>query len=146
MTDQNLTDFLDRLRKAAKGTFWDYLGATLDLCSPEQVVVSLDIRPHHLNFLGILHGGVYAALIDSAMGLAAMAAKPGDSVVTTNLNLHFVAPVEQGIVRVYAEVVHVSRKSVTTQAYARNGSGGLCAFGTGTFRVVDRPAPAERNG
>ncbi|MNM59790.1 Thioesterase superfamily protein [compost metagenome] len=65
-----------------------------------------------------------------------MIAKPEASVVTTNLNLNYVAKAEQGRITVTAEMVHVSRKSVTTMAYARLDQGEICAFGTGTFRVT----------
>ncbi len=126
---------IQRLEESSRGTFWDHLGAKLESLSPEGVVVTLDIQPHHLNLIGILHGGVHATLIDSAMGLAAMARKPGESVVTTNLYLHYLAPVNLGTLRVTAEVVHSSRKMVTTQARAYNESGDLCALGTGTFRI-----------
>jgi acyl-coenzyme A thioesterase PaaI-like protein len=48
-------------------------------------------------------------LIDSAMGLAAMAAKPGESLVTSTLNLNYVAPIEAGSLIVSAEILHISR-------------------------------------
>lgn len=132
----DLSSYVQRLEESARGSFWDHLGAKMEALSPEGVVVTLDIQPHHLNLIGILHGGVHATLIDSAMGLAAMVMKPGESVVTTNLNLHYLTPVELGTLRVTAGVVHSTRKLVTTQAHAYHESGILCAFGTGTFRII----------
>ncbi|MNJ45607.1 putative esterase [compost metagenome] len=132
----------------AKNTFWDYLGCQIEEISEGKVIVTLDIQPHHLNLIGIVHGGVHATLIDSAMGLVAMIARPNDSVVTTNLSLNYVAKAERGRIIVTAEIVHSSRKSISTQAFARMEDGELCAFGTGTFRVIDGtgagtgPAPA----
>lgn len=133
---EELRQRLELWNQAAVGSFVDYLGCRVDEANERRVVMTLDIRPHHLNLIGIVHGGVHATLIDSAMGLLAMIAKPEASVVTTNLNLNYVTKAEQGQITVTAELVHASRKSVTTMAYARLDHGEICAFGTGTFRVT----------
>jgi uncharacterized protein (TIGR00369 family) len=133
---EELRQRLELWNQAAVGSFVDYLGCQVEEANEHRVVMTLEIRPHHLNLIGIVHGGVHATLIDSAMGLLAMIAKPEASVVTTNLNLNYVAKAESGRITVTAEMVHVSRKSVTTMAYARMDQGEICAFGTGTFRVT----------
>ncbi|MGP0583934.1 PaaI family thioesterase [Paenibacillus timonensis] len=133
---EELRQRLELWNQAAVGSFVDYLGCQVEEADERKVIMTLDIRPQHLNLIGIVHGGVHATLIDSAMGLLAMIAKPEASVVTTNLNLNYVAKAEQGRITVTAEMVHVSRKSVTTMAYARLDQGEICAFGTGTFRVT----------
>lgn len=134
---------LKRWEQAAIGTLWDYLGYEMVSVSAEEVVVALDIKPHHLNLIGILHGGAHAAMIDSAMGMIAMLARPEADTVTVNLNLNYVAPIKQGRVLVTAHIVHQSRKMITTQAFARKENGDLLAMGTGTFRVIDKPAESS---
>jgi uncharacterized protein (TIGR00369 family) len=129
---------LERWRKQAETTFWGLVGCEFEELTERQITVSLDIQPHHLNLIGILHGGVHATMIDSAMGLMAMIARPQESVLTTNLNLNYVAPIGEGKILVTAEILHMSRKMVTTQASARTENGDLLAFGTGTFRVIDK--------
>jgi uncharacterized protein (TIGR00369 family) len=136
--DSNVNEYLRKLEKLAENTFWTFIGCELDEFLDNRVVVRVRIQPHHLNLIGILHGGVHAMLIDSAMGLVAMAAKPKESVVTSTLNLNYVAPIETGSLIVTAEILHISRKMVTAQAFARNDAGELCAFGTGTFRIIEK--------
>mgnify|MGYP001333700635 FL=1 len=136
--DDRTAAFLNRMNQVAQGTFWDFLGARLESFAPDHVVVALDVQPHHLNLIGILHGGVYATLLDSAMGLAAMAAKPDESLVTTNLNIHYLSPVRLGTIKVTGKILHSSRKMITTEGRVHNSDGELCAFGTGTFRVISR--------
>ncbi|WNQ13056.1 PaaI family thioesterase [Paenibacillus aurantius] len=135
---EKLEAYLKELSRAAEGTFWDFIGCQIGECHREKVVVTLGIQPHHLNLIGILHGGVHAAMIDSAMGIAAMASRPQETVVTTNLHLHYVAPVRQGTVTVTAEIVHSSRRMIHAEARACNDGGELLAFGTGTFRVIEK--------
>ncbi len=129
---------LEHWGKIAGSTFWGFLGCELEELSEKKIVVSINIMPHHLNLIGILHGGVHATLIDSAMGLVAMIARPQDNVVTSNLSINYLAPTERGKVIVTAELIHSSRKMITTQAFARTENGDLCAFGTGTFRVINK--------
>ena len=131
---------LERWRKKAESSFWGFVGCDFEELSERGAVISLDVKPHHLNLIGIVHGGVHATMIDSAMGLVAMIVRPQESVVTTNLNLNYVAPLRQGRIVVAAELLHMSRKMITTQAYVRSGDGDLLAFGTGTFRVIEPPA------
>ena len=139
----NIPD-LERLERAAKNTFWEFIGCeTVDI-NEKQVVVAFDILPHHLNQIGILHGGMHASVIDSAMGIIVMLARPEASVVTVGLNMNYVAPTTEGRVLVTAELIHSSRKLITAQAYARKENGDLLAFGTGTFRVLDKPIPEPK--
>lgn len=127
---------LDKWNQDAANTFWGYLGCEFVEWNGTQVVIALDIKPHHLNMMGILHGGVSATMIDSAMGLVAMIARPNQNVVTTNLSMNYLAKATEGRITVTAEIIHSSRKSLTTQAFARLEDGELCAIGTGTFRVI----------
>ncbi|WP_068615998.1 PaaI family thioesterase [Paenibacillus tuaregi] len=134
---------LERLARAAQNTFWDYLGCRIDELDDTRAVVSFDIQPHHLNLMGILHGGVHASVIDSAMGLVLMLARPESSVVTINLNMNYVASTSEGRVIVTARIIHSTRKLMTAEAYAHKENGDLLAFGTGTFRVLDKPISGD---
>ncbi len=127
---------VERWRQQAAGTFWGLVGCEIASLSERQAVVALEIKPHHLNLIGIVHGGVYATTIDSAMGLAAMMARPQENVVTSGLNLNYLAPIGQGKMIVTATIAHQSRKTVTVQAQALTENGELLALGTGSFRVI----------
>jgi uncharacterized protein (TIGR00369 family) len=103
-----------------------------------KVIVTLEVREHHLNLIGILHGGVHATLLDSAMGIIAMAARPGEDVVTSSMNVHFTSPIRIGKVTAIAEIVHVSGKTITTQATLRSDKDALCSLATASFRIIEK--------
>ncbi|MEI0737597.1 PaaI family thioesterase [Paenibacillus sp. JTLBN-2024] len=69
--------------------------------------------------------------------------RPEANVVTVGLNMNYVAPTSEGRVLVTAELIHSSRKLITAQAFARKENGDLLAFGTGTFRVLEKPISAN---
>ncbi|WP_245850713.1 PaaI family thioesterase [Paenibacillus herberti] len=135
-SSEQAKEMIEKWAAAADQSFWGFLGAEIKTLRDGYTEVYLDIKPHHMNLIGILHGGVYATLIDSAMGMVAMAARPENAAVTTNLNLNYVSPIKEGRLIVSAEIVHQSRKMISTQAYAKNEQGELCAFGSGTFRIL----------
>jgi uncharacterized protein (TIGR00369 family) len=125
---------IQRLAKAAESTFWGFLGCELVSVTDNQVTISLEAQSHHMNIIGIVHGGVLSSLLDNAMGIAVMATRPEDKVVTTNLNVHFVSPLKEGKLIVTAEIVHQSRKMITTQGRVTDAEGNLSTIGTGSFR------------
>ncbi|MCM3260872.1 PaaI family thioesterase [Paenibacillus lautus] len=127
--------YIEAMTKAAEPTFWGYLGCKLASASSEAVVVTLDAQPHHMNMMGIVHGGVLSSLMDNAMGIAVMLERPGESTVTSNLNVHFVMPARAGVLTVTANIVHQTHRSVTTECRITNDKGELVAISTGSFRV-----------
>jgi len=131
----------ERWKTKAESTFWGWVGCKFEQWDERRTVVSLEVRPHHLNLIGILHGGVHATLIDSAMGLAAMLARPDESVVTTHLSVNYVAPIGPGRIVVEAEIAHLTRRTATALARVRTESGELLAFGTGSFRMIENREP-----
>ncbi|MFC5453026.1 PaaI family thioesterase [Paenibacillus aestuarii] len=136
VTNSELEQRLQRLASAAEPTFWGFLGCEFVGLENGTVTIALDAKPHHLNPLGIVHGGVLSSLLDNAMGIVVMTARPDEKSVTTNLNVHFVSPLNEGRMLVTAEIVHQSRKMITTQGRVTDTEGNLCAMGTGTFRVI----------
>ncbi|WP_199615431.1 PaaI family thioesterase [Paenibacillus alkalitolerans] len=125
-----------QLAERAKGTFWELIGCKVEAVEPGRAVVALDAQQHHLNGIGIVHGGVLSSLLDNAMGIAAMSARPGESTVTTNLNVHFVAPLGTGKLIATATVLHQSRSTLTVQATVQDDAGKTGSIGTGSFRVI----------
>ena len=97
----------------------------------------IDIEPFHLNGNGTLHGGMYATLIDNAMGFA-VADLTKVRIATTQMNVHFLAPVSSGRITCTAEVVHRTRRTATAEAKVRAADGTLLAMGTGAFRVFEQ--------
>ncbi|MEF3311052.1 PaaI family thioesterase [Paenibacillus sp. GYB004] len=139
----NVEELIRKLEEAARGTFWDDIGCVLEFVAPGKTIVSLEVQSRHLNGIGILHGGVHASLLDNAMGITAIVARPGEKVVTTNLNLHYLSPLRPGKVTVTAELIHQSRKILTVQGKIEDAQGNLGSWGVGSFRASGGTAPGQ---
>lgn len=100
------------------------------------------IEHRHLRTLGILHGGVTATLLDTAMGYAAGTLSPsGYFVVTVQLNVNFIRPGWEGeTLRVSGDVKHSGQQTAVSYGEIRNAEGTLVATGTGTFLYIKQPA------
>ncbi|ALS23944.1 PaaI family thioesterase [Paenibacillus naphthalenovorans] len=138
MNTEQIQKKIERMLEEAQHTFWGYLGCELVEWNEHRAIVTLDVKEHHLNFIGILHGGVHTSLLDTAMGLTAMTARPDSDVVTSGLNMHFTAPAGKGKVTAVAEIVHMSARTITTQATLKNENNILCSMATASFRVIDK--------
>jgi uncharacterized protein (TIGR00369 family) len=110
--------------------------------------VELPIASHHLRSRGIAHGGVFAALLDAAQGMAAASVAPdGHDVVTIQLNVNFIRQAGAGETLVaLGEVVHHGRRTAVTRAEVRTDSGALAAVGSATLMYLPVAHGPERGG
>ncbi len=95
------------------------------------------------NYMGRMHGGYVATLIDTVMGRAVMSKLvDGTGFGTIDLNIKFVRKidVETGLLTATATVVHAGRTMLTAEARVVDATGKLCAHGSGTFLVYPKQA------
>jgi uncharacterized protein (TIGR00369 family) len=114
-----------------------------DLVSVEtgRCVFELEPQEFHYNPLGVVHGGVAATLLDSAMGCAVHTTLPAGVLYTTvGLTVNYVRPVTLATGAVLAEgrAVHTGRRLAAAEAQliARD-SGKLLAHATTNCLVFD---------
>ena len=93
----------------------------------------------HYNPIGVVHGGLAATLLDSAMGCAVQSTLPAGSGYTTlELKVNFVRAMtrETGPVRCEGRIVHDGRTVATAEGRViADKTGKLLAHGTATCMV-----------
>ena len=117
-------------------TFSRHIGAKVEEVEPGRSVLHIDVEDIHLNGTGTMHGGVYASLIDNAMGLSVLALV-GVTTATIQMNVHFLGAVNSGRISCESEVLHRTRRTATAEAKVYDSGGNLVALGTGAFRVFE---------
>jgi uncharacterized protein (TIGR00369 family) len=122
-------------------TFSRHIGAKVERVEPGRSTISIEVENIHLNGAGTLHGGVYASLIDNAMGLSVLALV-GVRSATIQMNVHFLGAVSEGRITCESEVLHRTRRTATAEAKVRDAEGNLVALGTGAFRVFEKKGSA----
>ena len=108
------------------------------------VTVTLEPGEHHMNPLGTVHGGVIAALLDTAAGCAVHTTLPaGTGYTSLDLQTRFLRPVRAGQGPVRAEGTVLARGSRTATAEARllDEQDRLLAHATSTCMVFPIAGP-----
>ena len=126
--------------------FLNLLNIQISKLEAGKVVFQMTVDDRHLRTLGIVHGGVTATLIDTALGFAAGTTAPkGFHVVTVQLNLNYVRPAWKGETLVATgEVSHAGQQTAVSRGEVRSTEGALVGVGQGTFMYIPEP-PAGNN-
>jgi len=110
------------------------LGFDVESFGDGKAVLFLDVKPHHRQIHGVVHGGILAAMVDTAAALAAYSVLPqGAEIATVQLSINYLAPVPEGRVRAAGKVLRVGRNFVVTECEVLNDGGALAATALLTF-------------
>ena len=100
-------------------------------------VVKIDMRDDLRHPGGILHGGVTATLIDTAMAFAVRTRLPVDAATATiDLTVHYLRPHISGTFTCTAKVVRAGKRIFTVSAEVHNDGGKLLATAISTYTRV----------
>jgi uncharacterized protein (TIGR00369 family) len=102
------------------------------------VTFTLDPEEFHLNPFGIVHGGVLATMLDTAMGCAVHTLlPPGVGYVTSEMNVRFLRPVllSSGRLLCMGEVVHAGRSTMIASASVVDADERLIAIAGSTCNL-----------
>ena len=104
-------------------------------------VFEMVVDEKHLRTLGIMHGGVTATLLDTALGFAAVSVAPDDHyVVTVQLNINFIRPAwESERLLAAGEIRHSGQRTAVARGDIHTADGTLMASGTATFLFLPNP-------
>lgn len=103
----------------------------------------LVVGERHLNPNGVVHGAVLFAMVDTAMGAAAMGIVPaGHLCASVEVHLRFLRPVAAGELLAVIGVDRAGRRIIHLSGQVHDGLGVLVATATGTFAVLPPPGSA----
>jgi len=141
---------LEFLRRVVAGEVRNVpIGETLGFraveVEPGRIVFAGKPGAGSLNLIGTIHGGWSAAILDTAMALAALTTLDARHDFTTlDLKLNFLRPIAAGAeVRAEGSVVHGGRRVVLCEGRIVDAAGKLLVHGTSTCLVVPRAAPGK---
>jgi acyl-CoA thioesterase len=110
----------------------------LDRLEPGASELTLRVEEHHVNLMGVLHGGVVASLADAATGIAMLSAlEDGWSHLTTSLQLTFLSPARLGqVVTARGRVLKAGRRFGYAEADVEGPDGSLIARASASFTIL----------
>lgn len=102
-------------------------------------VFSCDPAEYHYNPIGLVHGGLAATLLDSAMGCAVHTTLPaGVGYTTLEIKVNFIRPLTANGtgIRCEGRVVHSGGRTATADGRIVDAAGKLYAHGTTTCLIL----------
>jgi uncharacterized protein (TIGR00369 family) len=135
-------DILARVRERARANlFWRHLGIEVDGAGVGWVRLRVPVRDELRNAAGApLHGGVYSALVDTAVGGALStlhdAADGGVGQTTLDLNVSFLAAAGAGEVIAEGRIVKGGRTIAFGEVRITDSAGRLLAIGRATYMIL----------
>jgi uncharacterized protein (TIGR00369 family) len=134
---------LEYLRKMQSGEFPPPpIGALMNFALAEietgRAVFTVEPAEYHYNPIGMVHGGLAATLLDSAMGCAVQSTLPaGVAYTTLEIKVNYVRAMttETGTVRCEAKTIHVGGRTAVAEGKITDADGKLYAHGTTTCLI-----------
>jgi uncharacterized protein (TIGR00369 family) len=116
-SSRNAKVFLAAAKRTAKKTpALNLLGFELEAVERGRAVVRMNAGPRHRQVHGVVHGGILAALADTASGIAAYTTVPdGTAIATVELKINYLEAVPGGRVRAKARVLRTGRNFVVVE-------------------------------
>lgn len=105
-----------------------------------RATAAIEIGPPHLNPNGVVHGAVLFALVDTAMGGAAMSVlAEGRYATSVDIQMRFVRPASQGSLAAEVDVIKQGRHVIHLEGRVLGDDDRLVATAAGTFTTFDVP-------
>lgn len=140
--EEVLLHLLNGLREKQQGIHRRYINATLHMVGkfePEVSEVRIPITPVIHNTIKVPHGGIVATIADAAMGgLASRSVPEGYNVVTTNMNVSYIATTTNKELIARGRFVHKGRQTFVMECDIEDETGRRLAIATGSFFVIQR--------
>jgi 1,4-dihydroxy-2-naphthoyl-CoA hydrolase len=136
------SDAAEAINAMHAGTWAGEMGLKLLTATRDEVTATLEIRPGHLQPHGIVHGGVYAGVIESlaSIGAALDAMAHGKTVVGLENHTSFVRAVREGTLRATARPLTRGRRTQAWEVSLADGAGALVATGRVRLLVLEPEA------
>ncbi|MBM7659490.1 uncharacterized protein (TIGR00369 family) [Bacillus mesophilus] len=141
---QVFKQIVEGLKRKQEGANGSYLGGLLKASSTfkeeeQQLEMVIPANPIIQNSLNIVHGGITATLIDSAMGTLVHRILADDVyAVTSEIKINYVAPGIGKEFKCITSVIHKGSKTIVCEGKVFRDDGVLIAHSTASFFIIPR--------
>ena len=132
--------------RARHNRFWQHLGVEVDDAREGWVRLRVPLRDELRNAAGApVHGGVYASLVDAAVGCALgtlhQESEGGVGQTTLDLNVTFLAAARGDALFAEGQILRRGRFVAFGEARILDGGGTLAAIGRATYMILTSRPP-----
>jgi len=124
--------------------FLEYIGGELIDLGDGYAQLAFEIRPHHTQHLGVVHGGAIATLADHCGWYAVISQLDKTfTSVTIELKINYLKPAIGEVLTAEAKVVNRTKRTAftTIEIFAKDT---LVAFATATYSIINEERLKEK--
>ena len=147
ITNEHLEFARNRMKKSRLPAL---LGFHIESLAQGRAVLSMEVKGHHKQIHDVVHGGVLAALADTAAAIAVYTVvAQGTEIATIELKINYLSAVPGGKIRAEGKVLRAGRNFVVTECEIFNVKGDLAAkalltFGAAAGHSMERAAQPSK--
>ncbi len=129
-------ELIEIIKQRHQNTVFDTLGIDIDSFDPE-VVVSLSVDHRHLQHAGIVHGGIFVLLAESAASIAGalLVDMTKYHVFGMEINANHVRSVSSGRISAQSRLIYQGRSTLVYNVETVNNDGKLVSISRCTLAV-----------
>lgn len=102
-----------------------------------RAILSLLVRPRHKQIHGVVHGGILAAIADTAGAMAVYPMVPrGVQLATIEMKINYLEPLDRGRISAEGRVLRLGQNTAVAECEVRDAEGTLAAKALMTFAVI----------
>ena len=133
-------DVLKVLKATNHQTVFHSLGIELVALDQNKTVVSLNVDDRHRQQFGLVHGGIYVLLAESAASVAAACTLTSfeESVVALEINANHLRTVQNGKLSAFATAIHLGKTTMVYETRVLDDKDQLVSVGRCTLVRVKK--------
>ena len=102
-----------------------------------RAMLRMKVRPKHIQIHGVVHGGIVAAIADTAAALAGYPMLPrGTQLATIEMKINYLEPLDRGEILAEGRVLRMGRNFVVAECEVRDAEDRLAAKALLTFAIA----------
>ena len=117
--------------------FLNFIGAKLLDLDDGYAQLAFEVKPHHQQHMGVVHGGAIATLADHTGWYAVISQlDSGYTSVTIEIKINYLKPANGKTLRAEAKVINKTKRTAfaTIEIFSQET---LVAYATGTYAIID---------
>ena len=127
---------IEHINETNKNTVFHALGISIERLDPDETIIRMPVDNRHLQHIGLVHGGIYVLLAESAASMAgACALKEAGVVVGLEINANHLSSVSSGVLFAKSKSIHQGRSTMVYEIKVTNEENKLISIARCTLMV-----------
>lgn len=127
---------IEQINETNKNTVFHALGISIDRLDADETVVRMPVDNRHLQHIGLVHGGIYVLLAESAASIAGSCAlKEAGVVVGLEINANHLSSVSSGVLFAKSKSIHQGKSTMVYEIKVTNEENKLISISRCTLMI-----------